>query len=105
MREIRPSGSMSGNWNRGMVAILWHSQTKGRATVNTNSNLNRAPVLDSTNNPTAGDKVPYHGSASQAAQNLVTRRATAAASCGAGLGISGNLDRGGLNVPRGWCTL
>lgn len=48
MREIRPSGSMSGKWNRGMVAILWHSQTKGRATVNTNSNLNHAPVLDST---------------------------------------------------------
>ncbi len=54
MREIRPSGSMSGKWNRSMVAILWHSQTKGRATVNTNSNLNPAPVLDSTDTAFGG---------------------------------------------------
>jgi len=31
---------MSGEWERSMVEILWHSQTKGRATVNTNFHLN-----------------------------------------------------------------
>ena len=40
MREIRLSGSMSGEWRRSRVEILWHSQTKGRATVNTNFHLN-----------------------------------------------------------------
>jgi hypothetical protein len=45
---------MNWKWNRGMVAILWHAQTKWRATVNTNSNLNRAPVLDSTQHLSRG---------------------------------------------------
>jgi hypothetical protein len=45
---------MSGKWKRGMVAILWHSQTKGRETVNTNCNLNHAPVLDSIIRPFRG---------------------------------------------------
>ena len=40
MREIRQSGSMSGKWKRSMVEILWHSQTKGRETENTNFHLN-----------------------------------------------------------------
>ena len=32
MREIRPSGSMSGRWKRGMVRLLGHRQPKGPAT-------------------------------------------------------------------------
>jgi hypothetical protein len=32
VRQNRMLGSMSGDWKRGMVEILWHSQTKGRVT-------------------------------------------------------------------------
>ena len=41
MREIRPSGSMSGRWKRGRVRLLGHRQTKGPATDNVAPTLPR----------------------------------------------------------------
>ena len=45
MREKRPSGSMSGEWKRGMVRLLRHRQTKEPETDRPNLHHRATPRL------------------------------------------------------------
>jgi hypothetical protein len=45
MREIRSSGSMSGEWKRGKVGLMRHRQTKGPATARLHLTYRATPRL------------------------------------------------------------